>query len=86
MVIIIHKLSVGSFTFLQCLSGTELLNLSGTHDTMVELNEYTFQALLVSSFDSLITTCGLFEHWCLLSIKYQLPHLLFSDIYQEASY
>jgi hypothetical protein len=30
MVIAIHKLSVGSFTFLQCLSGTELLNLSGT--------------------------------------------------------
>jgi hypothetical protein len=30
MVITIHKLSAGSFTFLQCLSGTELLNLSGT--------------------------------------------------------
>jgi hypothetical protein len=29
MVITIHKLPVGSFTFLQCLSGTELLNLSG---------------------------------------------------------
>jgi hypothetical protein len=26
----IHKLSVGSFTFRQCLSETELLNLSGT--------------------------------------------------------
>jgi hypothetical protein len=32
MVITIHKLPVGSFTFLQCLSGTELLNLSGTPD------------------------------------------------------
>jgi hypothetical protein len=30
MVITIHKLPVGSFTFLQCLSGTELPNLSGT--------------------------------------------------------
>jgi transposase len=30
MVITIHKLPVGSFTFLQCLSGTELLNSSGT--------------------------------------------------------
>jgi hypothetical protein len=30
MVITIHKLPVGSFTFLLCLSGTELLNLSGT--------------------------------------------------------
>jgi hypothetical protein len=30
MVIIIHKLPVGSFTFPQCLPGTELLNLSGT--------------------------------------------------------
>jgi hypothetical protein len=30
MVITVHKLPVGSFTFLQCLSGTELLNLSGT--------------------------------------------------------
>jgi hypothetical protein len=30
MVITIHKLRVASFTFLQCLSGTELLNLSGT--------------------------------------------------------
>jgi hypothetical protein len=30
MVIIIHKLLVGSFTFLQFLSGTELLNLRGT--------------------------------------------------------
>jgi hypothetical protein len=30
MVIIIYKLPVGSFTFLQCLSGTELLILSGT--------------------------------------------------------
>jgi hypothetical protein len=29
-VITIHKLPVGSFTFLQCLSGIELLNLSGT--------------------------------------------------------
>jgi hypothetical protein len=29
MVITIHELPVGSFTFLQCLSGTELLNLSG---------------------------------------------------------
>jgi hypothetical protein len=29
MVITIHKLPVGSFTFLQCLSGTKLLNLSG---------------------------------------------------------
>jgi hypothetical protein len=28
MVITIHKLLVGSFTSLQCLSGTELLNLS----------------------------------------------------------
>jgi hypothetical protein len=28
MVIIIYKLPIGSFTFLQCLSGTELLNLS----------------------------------------------------------
>jgi hypothetical protein len=28
MVITIHKLPVGPFTFLQCLSGTELLNLS----------------------------------------------------------
>jgi hypothetical protein len=32
MVITIHKLSIGSFTFLQCLSGTELLDLSGTPD------------------------------------------------------
>jgi hypothetical protein len=30
MVITIHKLPVGSFIFLQCPSGTELLNLSGT--------------------------------------------------------
>jgi hypothetical protein len=30
MVIAINKLPVGSFTFLQCLSGSELLNLSGT--------------------------------------------------------
>jgi hypothetical protein len=30
MVITIHKLPAGSFTFLQCLSWTELLNLSGT--------------------------------------------------------
>jgi hypothetical protein len=30
MVITIHKSPVGSFTFLQCLSGTELLRLSGT--------------------------------------------------------
>jgi hypothetical protein len=30
MVITIHKLPVDSFTFLQCLSGTELLNLKGT--------------------------------------------------------
>jgi hypothetical protein len=30
MVISIHRLPVGSFTFLQCLSGTELPNLSGT--------------------------------------------------------
>jgi hypothetical protein len=30
MVIPIHKLPVGSFTFFQCLTGTELLNLSGT--------------------------------------------------------
>jgi hypothetical protein len=30
MVIAIDKLPVGSFTFLQCLSGTELPNLSGT--------------------------------------------------------
>jgi hypothetical protein len=30
MVITIHKLPVGSFTFLQYLSVTELLNLSGT--------------------------------------------------------
>jgi hypothetical protein len=30
MVIIIHKLPVGSFNFVQCLSGTELLNLNGT--------------------------------------------------------
>jgi hypothetical protein len=30
MVITIYKLPVDSFTFLQCLSGTELLNLSGT--------------------------------------------------------
>jgi hypothetical protein len=30
MVIIIHKLPVGSFTFLRCLLGTGLLNLSGT--------------------------------------------------------
>jgi hypothetical protein len=30
MVITIHKLPVGSFTFLQHLSGTELLNLNGT--------------------------------------------------------
>jgi hypothetical protein len=28
IIIAIHKLPVGSFTFLQCLSGTELLNLS----------------------------------------------------------
>jgi hypothetical protein len=31
MVIVIHKSPVGSLIFLQCLSGTELLNLSGTH-------------------------------------------------------
>jgi hypothetical protein len=30
MVSTIHKLPVRSFTFLQCLPGTELLNLSGT--------------------------------------------------------
>jgi hypothetical protein len=30
MVITIHNLPVGSFTFLQCLPGTDLLNLSGT--------------------------------------------------------
>jgi hypothetical protein len=30
MVITIYKLPVGSFSFLQCLSGTELLDLSGT--------------------------------------------------------
>jgi hypothetical protein len=30
IVITIHKLSVGSFTVLQCLSGTESLNLRGT--------------------------------------------------------
>jgi hypothetical protein len=30
MVIIVHKLPVGSFIFLQCLSETKLLNLSGT--------------------------------------------------------
>jgi hypothetical protein len=30
MVITIHKLPVGSFIFLQCLSGTELRNLNGT--------------------------------------------------------
>jgi hypothetical protein len=30
MVIIIHKLPVSSFTFLQCVSGTEFVNLSGT--------------------------------------------------------
>jgi hypothetical protein len=30
IVITIHKLPVGSFTFPQCLSGTKLLNLSGT--------------------------------------------------------
>jgi hypothetical protein len=30
MAITIHKLPVGSFTSLQCLSGTELLNQSGT--------------------------------------------------------
>jgi hypothetical protein len=34
MVISIHKPPVGSFTFLQCLSGTELPNLSGTPYTM----------------------------------------------------
>jgi hypothetical protein len=31
----IHKLPVGLFTFLQCLSGTEFLNLSGTPETGV---------------------------------------------------
>jgi hypothetical protein len=30
MMITIHKPPVGSFIFLQCLSGTELLNLNGT--------------------------------------------------------
>jgi hypothetical protein len=35
-VITIHKLPVGSFTFLQCLSGTELLNLSRTPDSFAD--------------------------------------------------
>jgi hypothetical protein len=35
MVITIHKVPVGSFTFLQCLSGTELRNLSGTTYTIL---------------------------------------------------
>jgi hypothetical protein len=39
MVITIHKLPVSSFTFLQCLSGTELLNLSATPYIHVRENE-----------------------------------------------
>jgi hypothetical protein len=37
MVLTIHKLTVGLFTFLQCLSGTELLNLSGTPEIWGDL-------------------------------------------------
>jgi hypothetical protein len=37
MVITIYRLPVGSFTFLQCLSGTELLNLNGTPYTSLDL-------------------------------------------------
>jgi hypothetical protein len=46
MVVIIHKLLVGSFTFLQCLSGTELLNLSGTPD-IIAWNAISFYPLNV---------------------------------------
>jgi hypothetical protein len=40
MVIIIHKLPVGSFAFLQCLSGTELPNLSGTTEISAEISNW----------------------------------------------
>jgi hypothetical protein len=51
MVIIIHKLPVGPFTFLQCLSGTELLNLSGTpyilfQSTQAEKNNCIYPLLM----------------------------------------
>jgi hypothetical protein len=42
MVITIHNLPVGSFTFLQCLSGIELLNLSGTPHAVQRVWNITF--------------------------------------------
>jgi hypothetical protein len=61
----IQKLPVGSFTFLQCLSGTKLLNLSGTPYILwsVELqytsDKWTHSPSAVISAD-LFTRCDLY--------------------------
>jgi hypothetical protein len=54
MVTIIHKLPVGSFTFLQYLSGTELLNLSGIpYISLMFSDSVTPRKFCISAFSDL---------------------------------
>jgi hypothetical protein len=71
MVIIIHKLPVGWFTFLQCLSGTNLLNLSGTPYKSAKLSGHSlFQASIVIEWTNLP---GKLAQWKFINVSSIIP-------------